>query len=123
MSILPKILPRNDVQRAAAAERQLIHFESQFGRNIFGPIPKNHHREFFCLDERTWIWHEDSIDEEGNRKIVSTRYVLRPDGAIKSRNGQSYQKVEDQEARHLYLAIKKYIEIARLQYSKMLSGA
>ncbi len=122
MSILPKILPRNDAQREAAAERQLIHFESQFGRNIFGPVPKNHHRDFFCLDEFTWIWHEDWLDDSGKHQVVSTRYVLRPDGAIKSRNGQSYQKVQEEETKHLYLAIKKYVSLAQDQYAKLLSA-
>lgn len=121
-SILPKILPRNDAQRRAAAERQLIQFESQFGRNIFGPIPKNHHRDFFCLDEFTWIWHEDWLDDQGQRQVVSTRYVIRPDGAIKSKNGQSYQKVGLEETKHLYLAIKKYTSIAQEQYGQLLAA-
>lgn len=121
MSILPKIFPRNDDQRAAAAERQLINFESQFGRNLFGPIPKNHNRDFFCLDEYTWIWHEDWTDDHGQHHVMSTRYVLRPDGAIKSINGQSYQKVQQKETRHIYLAIKKYVAIVQAQYAPLLS--
>ncbi len=120
MSILPKIFPRNDAQRAAAYERQLIHFESQFGRNIFGPIPKNHHRDFFCLDEYTWIWHEDWLDDDGKQTVLSTRYVLRPDGAIKSQNGKSYQKVEEEESNHLYKAIKEYVDLVQAQYSVLL---
>ncbi|HEY1645881.1 MAG TPA: hypothetical protein VGF75_05945 [Candidatus Saccharimonadales bacterium] len=123
MSILPKILPRNDAQRAADIERQLINFESQFGRNLFGPIPKNHHRDFFCLDEHTWIWHEDWLDDKGNRVVLSTRYVVRPDAVIKSQNGQAYQKVEDEEFRHLFLAIKKYVSIVKNQYSQLLQPA
>ena len=123
MSILPKIFPRNDAQHAADIERQLIHFESQFGRNIFGPIPKNHHRDFFCLDEYTWIWHEDWVDDNGKQTVLSTRYVLRPDGAIKSQNGQSYVKVEQEESDHLYKAIMKYGQIVRTQYAQMLQAA
>ncbi|MEI9914111.1 MAG: hypothetical protein WDN66_03990 [Candidatus Saccharibacteria bacterium] len=122
MSILPRFLPRNDAQRAAAAERQLIHFESQFGRDIFGAIPKDHNRDFFCLDEFTWIWHEDWIDEKGNFKVMSTRYVLRPDGAIKSQNGGAYQKLGDEESNHLFKAIKKYISIAQDQYTQLLAA-
>ncbi len=123
MGILPRILPRSNAQRAEDIEKQLIQFESQFGRNIFGPVPENHHRDFFCLDEYTWIWHEDWLDEKGNRIVVSTRYILRPDGAIKSHNGQSYQKVEPQEFDHLYKAIKKYVSAVSDQYSRMLSPA
>jgi hypothetical protein len=123
MNILPKILPRNDTQRAEDAERRLIQFELQFGRKIFGPVPKNHHRDFFCLDEYTWVWHEDWLDEKGNRIVLSTRYILRPDGAIKSQNGKSYQKVDAQEFDNLYKAIKKYTTIVQNQYSQILSPA
>ncbi len=123
MSILPKFLPRIYSQRAEDAQRRLIQFELQFGRNIFGPVPENHHRDFFCLDEYTWIWHEDWLDERGNRIVLSTRYILRPDGAIKSQNGKSYQKVDAQEFDHLYKAIKKYVSTVQNQYSQMLSPA
>jgi hypothetical protein len=122
MSILPKILPRSDAQRAAIAERQLLRFESQIGRNIFGPIPEGHNRDFFCLDEYTWIWHEDWADANGNRQVLSTRYVIRPDGVIKSQNGQSYEKVSEVEADHLYRAIKKYVPLVQAQYSQLLAA-
>jgi hypothetical protein len=123
MSILPKILPRNDAQKIAAAQSELMRFESKkFGRNIFGPIPKNHHRDFFCLDEYTWIWHEEWIDDKGQKHVLSTRYILRPDGAIKSQNGQSYQRVEAKEADHLYRAIKKYVPAALNYYEPLLNS-
>jgi hypothetical protein len=123
MGILPRILPRSYAQRAEDAERQLIRFETQFGRNIFGPVEENRHRDFFCLDEYTWIWHEDWLDDKGNRIVVSTRYILRPDGAIKSHNGQSYKKVEPQEFDHLYKAIKRYVSAVSDQYSRILNPA
>jgi len=122
MSILPKFSPRNDAQKRAASERQLIRFESQFGRNIFGPIPKETSRDFFCLDANTWVWHEEWQDENGQNQVTSTRYVIRPDGAIKSRNGQAYQRVEEEESRNLYLAANKYISLAQAEYAAILSA-
>ena len=40
-------------------ERQLIELESEIGRELFGPIPAGHQRDFFCLDAHTWVWHEE----------------------------------------------------------------
>lgn len=123
MSILPKITPRNDdVQREAEVDRQLIRFESQFGRNLFGPVPKDHNRDFFCLDENTWIWHEDWKDAKGQPVVQSTRYVLRPSGAVKSINGHSYQSLSQEESENLYLAIKKYVSLAQNNYSNLLQS-
>lgn len=115
-------MPRNDAQKKAVSDRQLIEFESQFGRTIFGPIPKNHVRDFFCLDANTWVWHEEWKDENGQNQVASTRYVIRPDGALKSRNGQSYQRVEEEESRHLYQAANKYISLVRAEYASILSA-
>ena len=42
-------------------ERELITLESEIGAELFGPVEKGRHREFFCLDEKTWIWHEGAI--------------------------------------------------------------
>jgi hypothetical protein len=123
MAFLPKILNKNDAEKEQIAERRLIHFESQFGRNIFGPIPKGHNRDFFCLDENTWIWHEDWTDEDGKRQVLSTRYVIRPAGAIKSQNGSAYQQLEAEEADHLFRAIKKYATLAESKYNQILSAA
>ena len=58
MGFLPKITRQTDEQRAADAERNLIRYEAKVGGDLFGPIPAGHRRDFFCLDEHTWIWHE-----------------------------------------------------------------
>ena len=122
MTLLPRLLAASDDQREAELERKLLRIESKIGRRIFGPVPKNHHRDFFCLDEKTWIWHEDWLDDNGQHVVISTRFVLRPDGVIKSQNGDSYKKVETQESRHLYLAIQKYVELVRNHYYHMLQA-
>ena len=33
-------------------DRRLIEMESRIGRELFGPIPAGHRRDFFCLDEK-----------------------------------------------------------------------
>src|ERR1700721_549264 len=122
MAILPRFYPRGDDQKEADTERQLIAFESKLGRHIFGPIPKNHNRDFFCLDPHTWVWHEDWFDSKGNRKVVSTRYLIRRAGVIKSQNGGAYKSLDGQESENLYRAIKKYIGLVQTKYDKVLSA-
>jgi hypothetical protein len=122
MGILPKLLPRTQEERVAAIERDLIKFESSIGRKLFGPIPAGHNRDFFCLDEHNWIWHEDWFDKNGKRVIVSTRYNIRPSGVLKSQNGQSYHLVDPTESNHLYHAIKQYVKLVKNEYYTMLQS-
>lgn len=84
-------------------ERDLIQNESRIGREIFGPIPKGVKREFFCLDESTWVWHE-----EKDGKTTVTRYVIKPTEIIKSVNGGNYHRLSVVEARRFGKAIKIY---------------
>jgi hypothetical protein len=120
MGILPRLLTRTDEQRRTVIERRLIRFESKIGRKLFGPIPAGHNREFFCLDEYTWIWHEDWVDKAGKRVVISTKYVIRPEGVLKSQNNQSYQRIDATEAKHLYHAIRQYSRLVSNEYQRML---
>lgn len=87
----------------ADIERTLIRRESKIGRDIFGPVPKGVRREFFCLDENTWIWHE----EKGGELRV-TRYRIKPNEIIKSVNDGQYERISAEEARRLAEAAKLY---------------
>ena len=87
--------------------RSFLRFEAKIGGQLFGEIPKGHRREFFCLDERTWVWHEEWL-EEGQLKTRTTRYDVRPDGVLKAQDGQVYQKVSLSEIRNLHLAALQY---------------
>jgi hypothetical protein len=125
--LLPKIFPlasddalrrENDME----AERKLIHMEAKIGAELFGPIPKGHHREFFCLDEHTWIWHE-SWTEKGQSKSIDTRYEVRPSGVLKSQNGQTYQRLTSDEARNLYRAAELYGRRVDAEYQRMIQAA
>ena len=90
-------------------ERKLIAEESKIGRQLFGPIPKGHSREFFCLDERTWIWHEMWTDGRSGRSMeCTTRYEVHPSCILKIQDGQPYREVRGQELYNLALATREY---------------
>jgi hypothetical protein len=110
--LLKKLLTTNSAQRAQDREaelyRVLIRREAKIGGEIFGAIPEGTRREFFCLDEHTWIWHEEWIDENKNRQVRTTRYDVRPTGILKAQNGQSYQQISKSEASRLREAVEVY---------------
>lgn len=110
-------------QRRADLYRALIHHEAKIGGELFGPIPKNHRREFFCLDEHTWVWHEEWIDDKGNRQIMMTRYDVRPSGIVKSQGGQAYQKLTTVELKNFYRAVKMYRAKVVDEYERMMQTA
>lgn len=116
MKLLPKILPRNDAQRRIAIERALLQKEAQIGSQLFGPIPKGHTRQFFCLDEQTWIWYEAWQDEQGKEHTVTTKYDVRPGGILKSQNGQRHQLVSAREGLHLIQAAELYEQRVLTEY-------
>lgn len=107
--LLNSILGERAQQRKAELYRNLIRHEAKIGGHIFGDIPKNHRREFFCLDEHTWVWHEEWKDNQGEQQIRTTRYDVRPDGILKAQNGH-YQKLSVAEAQKLRKAAELYVE-------------
>ncbi len=104
------LLGQRQQARDAELYRNLMRHEAQIGGKLFGPIPKGHRREFFCLDEHTWIWHEEWIDNTGKKQIRTTRYDVRPQGVLKAQDGQPYRYVNEQEAQHLRDAVNLYLE-------------
>jgi hypothetical protein len=99
-----------NAKKQALQYRDLIRKEAIIGGKIFGPIPKNGRREFFCLDERTWVWHEEWTDATGTNHVLTTRYDVRPDGVVKTQNNGHYTKVSPTEAKNLLQAAKLYKE-------------
>jgi len=97
----------------AKLKRKLMLHEARVGGKLFEPVPKGGTREFFCLDETTWVWHEEWKDENGREQIMTTRYDVRPNGIIKSQNGQHYKKVSKTEAKRLIQAGKLYQKAVR----------
>jgi len=95
--------------RKAELYRNLIRHEARIGGELFGPVPEGGRREFFCLDKHTWIWHEEWVDQKGQRQIKTTRYDVRPSGILKAQDGQHYQSVSGEEAKRLRQAVHLYV--------------
>ena len=102
-------------ERQARRYRELIAKEAKMGGALFGPIPQGGRREFFCLDARTWVWHEEWTDANGERHVVTTRYDVRPNGVLKAQDGQPYKFVEGEEAKRFYRAIRRYAHLAETE--------
>ena len=103
----PSSAAQRHADREAELYRSLIRREAKIGGEIFGPVPEGVRREFFCLDEHTWIWHEEWL-ENGQRRIRTTRYDIRPTGVLKAQDGQGYQRVSPAETRNLLEAVRTY---------------
>lgn len=105
--LLNGIIVQKHNDRRADLYRNLIRHEARIGGQLFGQVPKGGRREFFCLDKHTWVWHEEWIDENGQRQIKTTRYDVRPNGILKSQNGH-YQQLSRDEAGRLVEAAGLY---------------
>lgn len=99
---------QSEKERKAKLYRDLLQHEAKIGGELFGPVPNNGRREFFCLDEYTWIWYEEWTDKNKQRQNRTTRYEMRPGGITKIQDGQSYQQLSDGEALRFAEAVKTY---------------
>jgi hypothetical protein len=99
---------QTEEERKAKLRRDLLKHEARIGGELFGPIPDRGRREFFCLDEYTWIWYEEWTDKNRNRQSRTTRYDVRPGGITKIQDGQSFRQLTDGEAIRLFDAMKAY---------------
>ena len=107
-------LKKHSKQTPEERYRELLRKESAIGGNLFGPIPAGHRREFFCLDEHTWVWHEEWM-EQGQLRHMTTRYDVRPQGILKAQGNGHYQLVSVEEAKRLLQAAKLYKEKVLLE--------
>ena len=123
MSKLLKFLQVSDDQKRADRYHQLIRREAKIGGQLFGPVPAGHRREFFCLDEHTWVWHEEWVDQTGKWQAVTTRYDVRPNGVLKAQGNQPYQPLSAEEAANLYEAVGLYEERVLDMYRPQLQTA
>lgn len=99
-------------------ERELLRLESAIGAEIFGPLPKGHTRQFFCLDESTWIWHEAWKDKTGEHE-ATVRYEVHGDRVLKVQEGPRYDFIEGEELDRLLVATRVYYErVAREVYKR-----
>lgn len=99
-------------------ERELLRLESEIGAKIFGPLEKGHTRQFFCLDESTWIWHESWKDKTGEHE-QTVRYEIHDNGVLKVQGGAKYDFIEGEELDRLVEATRIYYEqVAREVYHR-----
>jgi len=91
--------------------RQLLQWEAKLGGQLFGSVAAGSRREFFCLDEHTWIWHEEWRDNSGRIRSVMTRYDVLSYGIRKAQDDQPYSYITAHEARRLYMAIDLYNQV------------
>ncbi len=107
--MLRKLLPKKHYKPAPRNKtlRELIQKEARVGASLFGKLPPNRRREFFMLDEHTWIWFEEWRDEKGLQR-VTTRYEIHDDYVLKIQNDQAAVMADDAEIANLYQAIKAY---------------
>lgn len=105
--LVKTIVNERTEERRTQLYRNLMRREAEIGGQLFGSVAKGVRRDFFCLDEYTWVWHEEWTDQAGKRHTKTTRYDIRPSGIVKSQDG-NYMAVSEVEARRLRDAVILY---------------
>lgn len=108
MNIFTQFFTKRDTKTLRMSQRirkDLLQREAQVGKSVFGPVPASRKREFFRIDQYTWIW-----EETVNGRLTRTKYVVREREVVKSVNGASYQRLTPQEARHFNDAVQLYVQ-------------
>jgi hypothetical protein len=121
--LLDNYFRQKQEERRAEIHSALIHHEAKIGGKLFGPIPEGHRREFFCLDDRTWVWHEEWQDEHRDWHAVTTRYDVRPGGIMKSQGDRPAQLLSRQELVNFYRAVKLYGQEVGAEQRRILAAA
>lgn len=112
-SVISQVTSKSEEERIENLRQGLLRHEARVGGTVFGVVPEGRKRDFFCLDEHTWIWHEEWTDSSGKYRIVSTRYDVRPNGILKSQNGSHYQEIGQEEAYRLRDAVLLYRDLVK----------
>lgn len=92
---------------------ELVGFEAELGRTVFGPVPSNRQREFFKDRGNIWIWYEKYIDNTGNPQEITVRYDVRPTGVFKKSTGGKFEKLNGEELKNFELATKSYLQLVK----------
>lgn len=114
-------LLRNPVKKSTSqtmTECQRLSLESKIGGQLFGPIPEGFSREFFCLDDHTWIWQEASYDDLGDKVINKIRYQITVAGVIKTSGQESYFIEGEELANFIRATSLYYQEVSRQVYQR-----
>lgn len=105
-------------ERRAEIYKSLIHWEGKVGGQLFGPVQKGGRREFFCLDENTWVWHEEWTDKSG-RHTMTTRYDVRGNVIVKSQGDNNYQALSKDELANFVNAVNLYYQRVAPELQRM----
>lgn len=90
--------------------RELIQRESEIGGQLFGQVPDGHHRQFFNLDRKTWVWYEEWKGSDDKVHNTTTRYEIHTNGVLKVQEGVQYYYIEGQELDNFVAATRSYYE-------------
>lgn len=112
-------VPSNDQK----VHKDLIHYEAKIGGQLFGKVADDHRREFFCLDENTWVWHEEWSAKKGSSQAITTRYDVRSNGIIKVQDNMPHRRLSDEELRNFYQAVQLYGQKVSAELQRMISAA
>lgn len=105
--IVKWLTPPQRPNKMQLTERDLIRRESKIGSRLFGLTAPGHKRDFFCLDAKTWVWHEE-WQEGVERKIVTTRYEVRGNMVVKVQSSQQPVAIHGEELRNFAQAVNTY---------------
>lgn len=109
MKLLTSFKAQREAEQRTRMYRELLHREAKIGGELFGPLQPGGRREFFCLDEHTWVWHEEWVDKKtGAPHVLTTRYDIRANGILKSQGSQGYRYIDMAETRRFYQAVRLY---------------
>ncbi len=121
--ILRLINSQTEEERQALIYRNMLRDAAKMGGQVFGAIPTGTRREFFCLDEHTWVWHEEWVDEKGVHQVKTTRYDVRPHGIFKAQDGQPYSPLSPEEAKRLSGAAQEYQRRVHAKFDPLIAAA
>lgn len=114
---------RQSVNTDDNRRREYLRREAELGATLFGPIPAGVTRNFFCLDETTWVWHESWVDANGQVQHISTRYDVYPNTIIKTQNGKPMAMTVEELENFTQAVGAYYPLIAREVYGVQLQPA
>ena len=111
-SIIKNLFSAGKNTKLKLKESDLINAESALGATLFGPIPKDHRREFFRFKHNVWIFHESWM--EGDKKCESTiTYEVRENGVYKLPLGGEYVKIRGRELENFCKAATEYLKLIK----------
>lgn len=91
-------------------KQELVQLESQIGSKLFGPITPGRHRDFFKVDEKNWVWHEEWTDQDKKKQSTTVKYEIHPDGILKIYDSGASCFIDDKELQNFSTAVQAYYE-------------